>query len=511
MKKLIKLPILMLALLFIVGCTRNDEHTDTDTGTDTDGREETSGVISGPIAVSEDAVGHLSFNAGEMEEEYHAVLIDLLTGDVLGGIMLEEDIEIFDIFNFENGYYGVLVGAMNPLFMGDMEFDFFDDDWDDDFYFDDTDFGDDDWDDYEFDGDFDDDWDDYDDHEFDDDWDDDYFDDTDFDDDDWDDYDFDYSDWDDDFLIDDAFFFEDHDENLRYLIFDDELNLIHDLLITDPHLLAFWNHFGNDVTFDGDDLIVYYAPDALHLEEENQSTSIRSYNVMTSESLELATFEATDLMVDTTDLMIDNVVLVDNHTIAFVALNFLEGSGLDLHYGTANLSSGEVILLTLDDEEFIQGGLTAVGNYVLINEGTPFGSEGGVLFDDDDAYVDDDNTDGFFSDDDEYLGDELEMRNVVQLLNAETNASREIELENGGSRWARLSSNANYIVTVTADFHSFRQYDVSNGEMIFEAILDLDHEEEPREVEIFAITESTFAVHFLSEQSVRAVELIELP
>jgi len=252
------------------------------------------------------------------------------------------------------------------------------------------------------------------------------------------------------------------DERHRYLILDESLNVIEDLVVTNEDFSYVGALFSAQPVFEGGELMVYYVFTQMQAIWYDDVQSIRRYNVHTGETEVLFEFEDEALH-------LDRVVRVTPELIAF------RGTRLNVEraveYGFANLTTGEFQLFDEADFHFNHSGFMSQGSHVLITEEfipPVMGQFGGEP--------------------------EVERGEVI-VFNVETGVNRLIQLEGLESFWAILSLDGRYVVTIDPSHAYLRKYDVETGELAVEQAIDL---EGARIEEIIAVSRGQYGVRMVT-------------
>jgi len=248
------------------------------------------------------------------------------------------------------------------------------------------------------------------------------------------------------------------DERHRYLILDESLNVMEDLIVTDEDFSYLGSLFSAQPVFEGGELMVYYVFTQMQAFWHDDVQSIRRYNVHTGETEVLFEFEDTDLH-------LDRVARVTPELMAFRGTR--TGVTGAVEYGFANLTTGQYQLFDEADFHFNHSGFMSQGSHVLITEEfipPVMGQFGGEP--------------------------EVERGEVI-VFNVETGVNRLIQLEGLESFWAILSLDGRYVVTVDPSHSYLRKYDVVTGELAVEQAIDL---EGARIEEIIAVSRGQYGV-----------------
>ena len=262
-----------------------------------------------------------------------------------------------------------------------------------------------------------------------------------------------------------------HDEeNWRYLIFDAELNIVDDILITDENLQSLTGHFTTYVSYQGGELIIYYIT---HLEAQN----IYRYNAHTG---------TTEIFLEIVD---DTLFFGDIHMMPSRYLVF-RGTRLDdeinVYYGFVDLGDNEMTIFSESSFRATSNlnGLIVSGSHLLINEdfSAPMMGGGNVL---------------------------TVERGEVLVAHAETGNNYVVQLEGAESVWARLSMDGNHIVTVDETGNYFRKYEISNGNLVYEVRLDVKIHT-GWALEIISLTENMYVMYFADENHNHQVVVVEV-
>ena len=387
MKKLKFLGLIAIILL-LVACNGGDESVTGD-GLETPGSE----VPLGGVDPADDENGavleSLAYLVLGSTSDYVA-LIDALTGHSLATFEREDGQWIWDIFNFDNGYFGLLVG--------DAE------------------------------------------------------------------------------LSEDGLGLDiPDDERLRYLILDQNLTVIDELLITNEDLQDWSTRHSSYVSYEAGQLVVYYVFDWMQAiwAGDDQRQSIRKYDVHTGE---------TEVLVETDDeaLFLSKIWRLTSGKIAFTG-NRLNDE-VNIYYGFIDLATGAVTT-------FYQSGFRFTDKVSLANER--------FLLNED------------FSAPTVGVGMLSVDLGVVLVVDAQTGRNYVVQLNGMESVWARLSLDGNYIVTIDETGNYFRKYEIPNGNLIYE--VRLDTEARPGSwLEIIPIADVGYAVYSIDENGNHQSVIVEV-
>jgi len=226
----------------------------------------------------------------------------------------------------------------------------------------------------------------------------------------------------------------DHDYQLRFLIFDGELNLLEELPIDTSNATSYeFIHFHNMnafVTFENGELLIYFSPNRAIV--GSNYSNIQKYNIHTGELITL--FEI--------DAYITELIKVDDERLFYVRPidNFHDPNSIvGVEYGVINLVTGET---SIHRKEFHHQQIIATGTHVLMSEQN--------------RRWDDDN----------------EPRNAVLRFNILTMESELLALREGDGFWAYLSLDEAHIVTINEDFSYFRKYEITSGNLLYEVAIE---------------------------------------
>ena len=225
-------------------------------------------------------------------------------------------------------------------------------------------------------------------------------------------------------------------EMLRYLIFDEGLNVIEEIFIADEYLQNSFRHFRTHVFFENNELIVYYVVDWMQAYWSGEPQSLRRYNAHTGETKVL--FEVED-----ENLSINQFWRVNDHIFAFTG-SYLDDE-INLYYGWIDLTANEMIVFS---EPFNLGKVTTAGAYVLLAEG-----------------IDSPNA---------RLGIFEVTRGEVIVLNVETGDQRFIPLDGLESNLAQISFDGRHIVTFDEYNLMLKKYDINSGELVLEQAISIE-------------------------------------
>jgi len=262
-----------------------------------------------------------------------------------------------------------------------------------------------------------------------------------------------------------------HDEeNWRYLVFDAELNVVNEILITDENLQSWNGHFTTHVMYHDGGLVVYYIT---HLAPQ----IIYSYNAYTG---------ITDVFLEVDDdtLFFSDIYMMPSGHMAFRATRI--NDEVDVHYGFIDLDTVEISLFSESNfrPSSNLNGLSVSGSSLLINEDFAAPTMGG--------------------------GNVLSVdRGEVLVANIETGDDYAVRLNGKESAWASLSIDGNYVVTVDATGNYFRKYEIVSGNLINEVRLDA----EIRTgwwLEIIPISESKYAVYSTDNNGDHQLAVVEV-
>ena len=229
------------------------------------------------------------------------------------------------------------------------------------------------------------------------------------------------------------------DERLRYLILDEELNVIEELFITNedliaPHSMA---NFGKHITYENSQLFVYYITDAMMVPWGYMDyQEIRRYNVHTG---------VTETLIQLDEkLQLPKVRRINANMIAFTGSIWHTSDG-EIRYGFLDLTTGTIT--SWEDPAFPINSydqLKTAGTTVLIREALapPVMGEWGTGI--------------------------SVVRGEVITFNVATGERKIIQLEGLESYWATLSLDGRYIVTVDPNFSYLRKYDTTTGNIAAE-------------------------------------------
>ena len=241
-------------------------------------------------------------------------------------------------------------------------------------------------------------------------------------------------------------FFDHFGNYVRYLILDEELNVVDEFFITDERLLSNFNtlRHGSHTVFVEGELIIYYM-----VEDEVYGVmdqTLRRYNLHTRESNVL--FAIQD---DLGEFVFLNAVRrVDEHTFFVSILQSVVAE--NKQFGFIDLLSEEFIAYY---EPFDSGNMPEFsGNYVLFREAPNFGN---------------------MIPGQPFPSFELE-RNEVLIVNTETRERHFIELLGIENMQAVLSLTGEYVVTMDNTLTLFRKYEIETGNLVFEQEVKLDGE-----------------------------------
>jgi len=427
--KKVRLLVLLLCLILFVACNGGDERNLEATeivNTETATEENNTGVteIDDPITVADlpDYVPYIITRGSIAWFSEYVAIIDLLTGDEMATLMLECEADIvLEVFNFDNGYFGALVGVNNPVhlyFTGDAPNDF----------------------DLE------------------------------------------------------AALAVDHDYRLRYLILDQELNILQDLPVTSDALNDENTHaFGTLAVYEDGELIVYYSPN--YLFNTRETASIYRYHVNTNTE---------EFLVELGHkITLHELFLIEPYLMAFTGGRIAgadESAGVLGYYGVVNLATGQLDFI--NESGFRHSEIMSNGTQILVSEGL-------------NVHVNDD--------DNMYLTTD---RNELLLINATTMEHGFVQLNELESAQIQLVADSYFFVTVSSDRSTFNKYEIIDGTSIelvqSVALVKSTEPDRPRELSlsegggrpvIFQITDNMFVIHYLEGESSggRVVELIVLP
>jgi len=225
-----------------------------------------------------------------------------------------------------------------------------------------------------------------------------------------------------------------HDYQPRFLIFDQDLNLLETLSIDENSVYAEWINFSRmtDVLiFDDGELLVYFSPISAVFDGNN--AYIIEYNLHTGEVKNFATNVRE----------VGEMLFIDSERL-FFAHSAFEGENDELGmfvttYGVLNVLTGEVSVRR--EEGFAYQQFIATETHVLMSE-------------------------------QDRRWDDVELDNAVMLLNLLTMESQLLSLGEGDSLWAYLSLDVEHVVTISEDLSYFRKYQISSGSLIHEIAID---------------------------------------
>ena len=243
-------------------------------------------------------------------------------------------------------------------------------------------------------------------------------------------------------------FFSNFGDYVKYLILDEELNVIDELFITDERLLSNWFTIARTsyTTFVDGQLMIYYVEDQLNFFalRDSDDNALRRYNLHTG-TIDIL-FE-----IPYENLFIRAIRKIDNETVFFV---FNQSVDADAKFGFLDLTTEE---LNTFNESFDWAGwqdqFPFSGNHVLFNEAP------------DPNYLVPGQADNF-----------VLARGEVLIINVETRQRHFVGLPGLESMHATLSLDGQYIVTIDDAFTFFRKYDVITGSLIFEQEVNIEGE-----------------------------------
>jgi len=232
------------------------------------------------------------------------------------------------------------------------------------------------------------------------------------------------------------------DERLRYLILNEELVVIEELLITNEDLQTSIAHFGTDVVYESGQLFVYYAVDwSLLFARGGDNQTIQRYNVHTGNIELLLEFEDDQFLVN-------EVRRVSAEKLAFRGNVFGVENHVEFIYGFINVTTGAMTTFNASNFRANHDGLRSAGEHVLIaEEFTPPTLGGGNVLDVD--------------------------RGEVIVFNVSTGRTQFVQLEGLESFWATLSLDGRYVVTIDSTFSYFRKYDIETGNLMIDQPINL--------------------------------------
>ena len=267
-----------------------------------------------------------------------------------------------------------------------------------------------------------------------------------------------------------------HDHQLRFLIFDQELNVLEEFPIDEQkfsdngHYISLGSITRNVATFENDELVLYFSPNVFTGVSEY---SIQRYNVHTGEFM---------VIVQGIDTQIMELEKTTNpQYLFFTGRNGGPGIGdPSTIYGTINIETGEIN--TESTQGFWDLVQTVDDSYAVLVAG------GGW--------------DG--------------LRGKVMILNLATLEYDVMQLEDDVQDWLvqRLSYDQKHIVTLNDEQTYFRKYEIESGDLITEVAVESDFGDVwGNFINIFPITESIYSIHtinsFSGYQEIRAI--ITLP
>ena len=229
--------------------------------------------------------------------------------------------------------------------------------------------------------------------------------------------------------------FDNVSDRVKFLIFDDELNLIGEFFITDSELTKNWFTLTstNDIVFTGDSLSIYYLEDRMWTASSSEQQTLYRYDVFTGETHPL--FEITD-----ENLIINALRKIDEDVLFFNANR--DGDQLNMYFGFINLETEEK---TIHYETFNRGGFVYSGNHILFTEAP-----------DPNRLVPG------------QISTFILSRSEIIVINTETMIQYTIPLSGLESMWATLSWDGSKIVTINDEFTVFRKIDIITSNVVFE-------------------------------------------
>lgn len=266
------------------------------------------------------------------------------------------------------------------------------------------------------------------------------------------------------------------DEQLRYLVLNQALQVIADLPITDEGtygLAYIGSWLGSYVYFTGTELLVYYPFTAIQAIWYDSVQGIRRFNATTGVTQNL-------VAITEPGLDLNQIVRVNAETIAF------RGHRLNLYgqleYGFINLTTGTMTLFSEPDFNANHDGLITRGEHVLIAEEfapPTMGVAGGLSV----------------------------LRGEVLAFNVVTGVNRVISLDGLASFWATLSLDGRYVVTVDEQLAYLRKYDVATGQLVNQVAVNLVGE---RIILLHPLSATEFLVQTTGNDGINPFELIEI-
>ncbi|MCL2559856.1 MAG: hypothetical protein FWE07_05155 [Turicibacter sp.] len=427
MKKIMYL-MTLLSIAVLMACTndntdlQNEETGDTPTNeeatTGSDTNDSTDVLIDTDIlAELPEFIPHIVPRGRVSRFGEYLALMDLLTGDVLTTYELEDGEIVVNVFNFDNGYFGALIGMLDPL---DLYFDLYFAGLTDD--------------------------------------------------------DFDLM-----AVIDAA---EEHDYQLRYLILDQQLNVLETLPITSEPLQDANLHIFNLVVYEQGELFVYHVPN--YLFHGSSGANIYRYNVHTNVDELLFQMDHR--------INIHNMALLESGDLAFIGgrltVNMYELGPL-MYYGVINLETNEMTLF--NEYGFRHEAITSGGLQMLITEGVQI------------ELIEDSRSEGAVTTD----------RDEVILIDTGSMTQAFVSLPELESAFSQLSQCGQYLMTINADRTYFKQYEIINGTSVsLNQQIPLQLGNASDRVTVFSLTDTIFAIHYLTVSpegnSDRRVEIIQL-
>jgi len=233
-----------------------------------------------------------------------------------------------------------------------------------------------------------------------------------------------------------------HDPNPRFLLFDDDLNLLEVFWINDTPYNSNFPFMFDLLTFYNNELVVFF----MIAEDPSRPGNLllQSYNFHTEEVT----------VITQTDIAIQEFVSVNVDQLFFTGFINETGSPFDpgtFVYGRINLESN--VIEQQGERDFEPFGVDINNMQILIPEQR----------------------------EEPLLEDIHQVHHGVLLFDLQTSESRILNLQEGDGHLARLAYDGNHVVTIsryvnrdtlTSNFEYFRKYDLQVGALIHEIALD---------------------------------------
>ena len=218
----------------------------------------------------------------------------------------------------------------------------------------------------------------------------------------------------------------DHDPEARFLLFNEDLNLLETFFLDDTPYMAQFPFMFDLLTFENNELVVFFMTQNHPTDEK---LILQSYNFHTTEMIE----------VTQTVTFIRDMMKAGSNEIFFIGTLNESDDLMDpgvLKYGMINIAEG--VIDENHHDTFQSWKIDIVQNQVLISEENP-----------------------------DFLLDEIhQFYEGVLLFDMITSVSQLMEFEEGSSHFARLSYDGTAVVTLNHELNEFLKYDITTGELL---------------------------------------------